>query len=223
MCNSAFGQAVVKDVIFWGATGQAHVLREALPSSEFRLVAIFDNRQLPSPFTDVPIYLGQDGLSSWLTSTPSSTELYACVAVGGSRGIERLALQQWLQEEGIRPLTVIHPRAFVASDVELGQGTQILAMSAVCANAKLGHAVIVNTSASVDHGCVIGSGVHVGPGAHLAGEVHVDEHAFIGTSAAILPRLRIGRGAIIGAGAVVTRDVAPNQIVVGIPAKPLIR
>jgi sugar O-acyltransferase (sialic acid O-acetyltransferase NeuD family) len=213
----------VKDVIFWGATGQAQVLREALGSSEFRLVAIFDNRPLPSPFTDVPIFRGQDGLSSWLEGISAPKNIYACVAVGGSRGSERLDLQQWLQKQGIRPLTVIHPRAFVASDATIGQGAQILAMSAVCACVKLGHSVIVNTSASVDHGCVLENGVHVGPGAHLAGEVHVDEHAFIGTGAVVLPRLKIGRGAIIGAGAVVTRDVASNQTIVGNPAKPLIR
>lgn len=213
----------MKNVIFWGATGQAQVLREALASPEFRLIAVFDNRSLVSPFTDVPIYLGQDGLLSWLTKISKPRDIYACVAIGGSRGGERFELQQWLQQQGIQPLTVVHPRAFVAADAVIGQGTQILAMSAVCAGAKLGHAVIVNTSASIDHGCVLENGVHVGPGAHLAGEVHVDEHAFIGAGAVVLPRLKIGRGAVIGAGAVVTHDVASSKTVVGNPAKPFIR
>lgn len=213
----------MKDVIFWGATGQAHVLREALKPSEFRLTAVFDNKLLHSPFVDVPIYLGREGLSSWLKNRTKATKTFACVAIGGSRGIERLAIQQWLQEQDMQPLTVIHPRAFVASNVETGEGTQILAMSAVCANVKLGSAVIVNTSASVDHDCVIGHGVHVGPGAHLAGEVHVDEYAFIGTGAVVLPRLKIGRCAIIGAGAVVVRDVLEGEVVVGNPAIPLAR
>ncbi len=213
----------MKDIIFWGATGQARVLREALVSSEFRLVAVFDNRPLPSPFADVPIYLGKDGLASWLAGISASGDIYACAAIGGNRGNERLTVQQWLQKQGIQPLTVIHPRAFVADDAEVGLGSQILAMSAVCTNVKLGDAVIVNTSASVDHDCVIGSGVHIGPGAHLAGEVHVEEHSFIGIGAVVLPRLRIGHGAIIGAGAVVTRDVSPGQTVVGNPAKSLTR
>lgn len=211
----------MKEVIFWGATGQARVLREALASSGFRLAAVFDNRPLPSPFADVPIYLGKDGLSSWLAGRSTSGDIHACVAIGGNRGNERLTVQQWLQKQGMQPLTVVHPRAFVADDAEVGLGSQILAMSAVCTNVKLGDAVIVNTSASVDHDCVIGSGVHIGPGAHLAGEVHVEEHSFIGIGAVILPRLRIGHDAIIGAGAVVTRDVSPGQTVAGNPAKPL--
>lgn len=213
----------MKRIIFWGATGQARVLHEALASSDFQLVAIFDNQKLASPFANVPIYLGQEGLWAWLSSQVDSQGIHACVAIGGALGSERLALQEWLQACGILPLTVIHPRAFVANNVELGRGTQILAMSAVCANVRLGDAVIVNTSASIDHDCIIGNAVHVAPGAHLAGEVHVEENAFIGVGAVVLPRLKIGRGAIVGAGAVVTRDVPSNCTVVGNPAKQLVR
>lgn len=213
----------MKDVIFWGATGQSRVLHEALATTEFRLVAVFDNQSLPTPFVGIPIYIGQDGLLSWLAHRTRPTEVHACVAIGGSRGSERLALQQWLQQQGVLPLTVIHPRAFVASDVAIGDGSQILAMSAVCANVKLGCAVIVNTSASIDHDCVIGNGVHVGPGANLAGEVRVDEHAFIGAGAIVLPRIRIGRDAVVGAGAVVVRDVSAGEVVAGNPAKNLPR
>lgn len=47
----------------------------------------------------------------------------------------------------------------------------------------------------------------------------IEDLASIGTSATILCGIRIGRGAMIGAGAVVTKDVPPNAIVVGNPAK----
>ena len=212
----------MNEVIFWGGTGHALVLREALIGTGYELTAVFDNRPLASPFKDIPVYLGEAGFAKWLRGRTSDRKLYGCIAVGGARGEERLALQRWLQEQGVEPLCIKHPRGFIASDVALGLGVQVLAMAAVCAGAQLGDAVIVNTSASVDHGCVIGNGVHVGPGAHLAGEVSVHEHAFIGTGGIVLPRLTIGRGAIVGAGAVVTRDVAPGEIVVGSPAKPAI-
>ncbi|MHB1273870.1 MAG: NeuD/PglB/VioB family sugar acetyltransferase [Rhodanobacter sp.] len=213
----------MKDVVLWGGTGQARVLREALAASDFQVVAVFDNQPIPSPFLDIPIYLGKDGFHSWLASRNRTDQVHACVAIGGSRGSERLLLQQWLQLQGLHPLTVLHPRAFVARDAEIGEGSQILAMSAICANAKLGCAVIINTSASVDHDCVIGHGVHVGPGANLAGAVCVDEYAFIGAGAVILPRISIGRSAIIGAGAVVVRDVAADSVVAGNPARILQR
>jgi sugar O-acyltransferase (sialic acid O-acetyltransferase NeuD family) len=213
----------MKDLIFWGATGQARVLREALPGSEYRLLAVFDNRLLPSPFSDVPLHVGRQGFESWLRGRKTSTEIYACVAIGGARGADRLEIQEWLGARGILPLIVIHPRAFVAVNTRIGEGSQILAMSAVCANASIGRAVIINTSSSIDHDCVVGDGVHVAPGASITGEVDIGDYAFIGAGAVILPRLRIGKGAVVGAGAVVTSDVPPGCIVAGSPAKSLVQ
>ena len=213
----------MKDLIIWGAAGQARVLREALAASEFRLIAIFDNRPLPSPFEDVPIFQGEQGFFDWLAGASNQNGLHGCVAIGGAHGADRLALQKWLEERGIIPLTVIHPRAFVASNADIGEGSQILAMAAVCANAKLGRSVIINTSASVDHGCIVGDGVHIAPGAHIAGEVEIGKHAFIGAGAVVLPGVRIGHDAVVGAGATVVSDVLSNQTVIGTPARLLVR
>ena len=51
--------------------------------------------------------------------------------------------------------------------------------------------------------------------------VIIEEYAFVGLNCAVLPGVRIGRGAIIGAGAVVTRDIPPYSIAVGTPARPV--
>jgi acetyltransferase-like isoleucine patch superfamily enzyme len=51
--------------------------------------------------------------------------------------------------------------------------------------------------------------------------VVVEDYVFIGTRAVILPGVRIGRGAVVGAGAVVTKNVEPLSIVAGSPARPI--
>ncbi len=51
--------------------------------------------------------------------------------------------------------------------------------------------------------------------------IHIEEDVWIGSGAIVLPSVRIGRGAIVAAGAVVTRDVEPMTIVGGVPAKPI--
>ncbi|MFD7007657.1 acyltransferase [Rhodococcus jostii] len=53
------------------------------------------------------------------------------------------------------------------------------------------------------------------------GEVVVGDRAYIATRATILPGVRIGEGAVVAAGAVVTRDVDPYVIVGGVPARPI--
>lgn len=49
--------------------------------------------------------------------------------------------------------------------------------------------------------------------------IHIGRNVWIGASAAILPGVTIGDGAIVGAGSVVTRDVPENMIVTGVPAR----
>jgi len=49
--------------------------------------------------------------------------------------------------------------------------------------------------------------------------IEIDDYAFVGTRATILAGVRIGRGAVVGAGAVVTRDVPPLAVVAGVPAR----
>ena len=206
-------------IVFWGATGQARVLRELTCSLGFRLVALFDNQPgVRSPFDDVPIYYGEEGFLEWRRGVGAAA-VSALVAVGGSRGRERVGLQEMLRRHGVSIATVVHRTAFVAADAVLGEGSQVLAQAAVCVAARLGRGCIVNTRASVDHECLLGDGVHVGPGATLSGCVEVGNNAFIGSGAVVLPRITIGSDSVVGAGAVVTRPVPSGVMTVGNPAR----
>lgn len=53
----------------------------------------------------------------------------------------------------------------------------------------------------------------------VQGPVHIEDYVFIGPRAIILPGVKVGEGAIIAAGAVVTQNVAPYSVVGGVPAK----
>lgn len=57
----------------------------------------------------------------------------------------------------------------------------------------------------------------------FGGKIVIEDDAWIGTGAIILPNVTVGRGAVVGAGAVVTKDVPPYTVVVGIPARPIKR
>ena len=49
--------------------------------------------------------------------------------------------------------------------------------------------------------------------------IHIEDKAWLGSNVTVLPGVRIGKGAVVAAGAVVTKDVAPNTVVAGVPAK----
>ena len=210
----------VREIVFWGATGQAKVLREILPSMGLRLVALFDDTPgLDSPFPDVPLYEGRAGFERWLAGVRDRESVACLVAIGGEHGAPRVRIQRYLEHNGVRPVTAVHPSAHVGLNASLGAGSQILAHAVVAVECELGLACIINTAATVDHEGRLGDGVQLAPGAHLAGCVTVGNFAMIGTGAAVLPRLRIGTGAVVGAGAVVLEDVEPWTVVAGSPAK----
>jgi sugar O-acyltransferase (sialic acid O-acetyltransferase NeuD family) len=189
-----------------------------LPEAGYQLTALFDrDHNIRSPFAEVPIYHGASGLTEWLSSRPRSGT--ACAVAVGRAGGDRLQIQKELEAAGLLPVTLVHPRAYVARGARLGPGSQVLVSSVVGVDSILGAACIVNTAASVDHECVVGDGVHIAPGATVAGCVRVGEGAFIGAGAVILPRLEIGRLAVVGAGAVVTRNVGEGEVVLGNPAR----
>lgn len=83
--------------------------------------------------------------------------------------------------------------------------------------------IIIGDDCLVTKGCVIlshdGSARMVRPGSNGYGKVVIGNHVFIGVNAIILPNVTIGDHAVIAAGAVVTKDVAPETLVAGNPAR----
>lgn len=208
-----------RNFAIWGSAGHAKVLGALLAARGDRVVALFDNRDVPSAIVGVPLYVGMAGFEEWVRETDSVHTVAGIVAIGGGRGADRLAIQHVFSSNGLIVPAIVHPRAFVCDTAVLGKGTQVLAMAQVAADVRVGDACIINHQASVDHECILADGVHVAPGATLCGCVNVGANVFIGAGSVILPRVSIGENAVIGAGAVVTRDVPANVVVVGNPAR----
>jgi len=205
--------------ILWGSAGHSKVIADIIALKGGKVLALFDNRDVPSALPGVPVFFGEDGLCQWVKSETPPLHIAGLVAIGGKRGRDRLFIQDLFKKYGIALPILVHPTAVVSRSARFGQGTQVLALANVAADVTTGDACIINHRASVDHECVLGNGVHIAPGAVVCGCVAVEDNAFIGAAAVILPRLTIGADAVVGAGAVVTRDVQPGTTVAGNPAK----
>ncbi|MGD0605052.1 MAG: acyltransferase [Streptosporangiaceae bacterium] len=59
------------------------------------------------------------------------------------------------------------------------------------------------------------------PGAYLYGRIKVGHNCFLGAQCSLLPGAKIGNGSIVGAGSVVTGEIPPGVVAVGVPAKPI--
>lgn len=149
---------------------------------------------------------------------------YFNVAVGDSKLREKLASK--CVDHGAIPVSIQSQHSIIYDHNQIGEGAILCAHTIITSNAKIGKFFHANIYAYVAHDCVIGDYVTFAPDVHCNGNVHIKDHAYIGTGAVIKQGspsqpLIIGEGAIVGMGAVVTKDVAPFTTVVGNPARPL--
>jgi UDP-perosamine 4-acetyltransferase len=116
---------------------------------------------------------------------------------------------------------LVHPFSWVAPDVLLEEGVQIMAGAVVQPGTQLGANTLVNTGARIDHGCQIGPHSHVACGAVLCGNVQLGSHTFIGAGAVVIQGISLGGHCTVGAGSVVLQSHGNHHLLVGSPARPI--
>jgi sugar O-acyltransferase (sialic acid O-acetyltransferase NeuD family) len=119
---------------------------------------------------------------------------------------------------------LIHPSARLDVDTaKFSEGVFIGAGVVGTVNLNFGPFALCNFGCTVGHEVALGSGSVINPGANVSGGVSIGDEVLVGSGAQILQYLTIGKGATVGAGAVVTKDVAPGIMVIGVPAKPILK
>lgn len=209
--------------VILGGGGHARVLVDSLQRADLvRIHGILDaDPELwGTTCYGVPV-LGGDEMLATLGAEGISHFAVGLGAVGANQPRQRL-FELGLACD-LQPLTVVHPAAIVSARATIGQGSQVLAGCVINAGADLGVNVIVNSGAIVEHDCRIGNHVHVATGAALSGTVHVGDRVHVGARAVIRQSITIAADAVIGAGAVVVADVGAGQVVVGNPARVLVK
>ena len=202
--------------IIVGGGGHARVVASTLRQLNETILG-FTDPDGEAPLGNDVEHLGGDAI---LTEYATSDVVLA-VGIGSSSDTARHArLFAEQNEYDFEFPSIIHPNAFVAPEVSIEQGGQVMAGAVVQPGTALAENAIVNTNATIDHDCEVGPHVHVAPGATLSGNVSLAPRVHVGTGASIIQGVRVGTRSVVGAGAVVTEDVPPDQTVVGIPAHP---
>lgn len=152
--------------------------------------------------------------------------LPTCIAVADATVRRRLADK--CRDAEIPEGSVYAPTSIRGDGVVLGGGAILSDMTICTADARIGRHFHANIYSYIAHDCVIGDFVTLAPRVCINGNTIVEDEAYIGTGAVLRQGtpdkpLRIGRGAVVGMGAVVTKDVPPGVTVIGSPARLLER
>ncbi|MBR4435121.1 MAG: acetyltransferase [Clostridia bacterium] len=192
-------------LIIIGASGHGKVVADIAALNGYKDIVFLDDDETVKECAGYPV----------VGKSAEAPEGEIFVAVGNAETRQRLMTNYKDREQPV----LIHPSAVVAKNVQIGSGSVVMAGAVINPGAIIGKGCIINTSSSVDHDCIIDDFCHISVGAHLAGTVTVGECTWIGTGVTVSNNVNICGGCMIGAGAVVIKDISISGTYIGVPAK----
>jgi sugar O-acyltransferase (sialic acid O-acetyltransferase NeuD family) len=114
---------------------------------------------------------------------------------------------------------IIHPFTSIAENVRSGNGVFYNAGVLIGPFAEIGNLVSINRNTTVGHHTKISDFCTINPGCNIAGRCEIGEGVTMGIGANIIDGIKVGENTIVGAGSLVIKDLPPNVVAYGSPAK----
>lgn len=150
---------------------------------------------------------------------PQPDEVFVC-AIG--RPEAKLRCTRLMRDRGAEFVNLIHPTAVVAPGCSLGTGVVLTRGVTLSVDVTIGDDVACNFMSTVGHDAVVEEGCTISSFCDVTGRAYLERGVFLGSHASVLPGVRVGAMATVGAGSVAVRRVAGGRTVVGVPAKVLL-
>lgn len=210
-----------KEIYILGVGRNTIVYIDLVESCGYKVAGLYhyNNERIGESIHGVTII----GSNSELFKKDTLEEINFAISVGDNK--IRAMLAEQIKRKGGNIPTLIHPTAIVSKYATISKGVVIHANSVVQADVIIKKNTVVSYNASVTHTSSIGEACYLAANSIIGAFVNIHDYVLIGMSATIVSgKLEyVGSNSIIGAGSVVINNVEPNTIVVGNPAKVLIK
>lgn len=115
-------------------------------------------------------------------------------------------------------VSAIHPKASIAKNASIGEGTVIMAGVAINPCCSIGRFCILNTGSSIDHDSVMEDFSSLAPGVATGGNCRIGGYSAVGIGAVLVHDIRIGEHTVIGAGSTALNNIDSFKLAYGTPA-----
>lgn len=146
---------------------------------------------------------------------------YFVCAIGSSSIREKVISKIEAINPEIKFAELIDPSVEKSDLVNIGEGSIICAHNLITTNIEIGKHVIINLDCTVGHDAVLSDFVTLYPSVNVSGTTKIGRCSELGTGAQIIQGKSVGEYAIVGAGAVIIKDIPNKCTAVGAPAKPI--
>ncbi len=192
------------------------MLNHLLPDTNFELVFVTEQHSQEKFVNNSLVMTVEEFFAH------ESSEKFFNIAISHSETRKRIA--EMMLRKGAKAFQINALNRIELSNNKIGEGAIFCPFTTVTSNATIGKFFHANIYSYVAHDCVIGDYVTFAPNVHCNGNIIIEDHVYVGTGVIIKQGttespLVIGKGAILGMGAVVTKNVPPFQTVIGNPAK----
>lgn len=144
-----------------------------------------------------------------------NTNIYGICAIGSSKTRKKVIQKL----NGVKFATLIDPDAIISKRVLIKEGVIICAGTIITVDIEIGCHVIINLDCTIGHDAVLNDYVTLYPSVNISGNTVLEECVEVGTGTQIIQGIKVEHSAIIGAGAVVIKDIPANCTAVGNPAR----
>lgn len=204
----------MKSVII-GAGTYGEVYLAYLQEVGVEIVGFIDDAPKTDNVRGVPVLGGMDSL-------PLLKEKYGVEAVYCPLGNNKLRVEflSRAKELGYQTPNYIHPSVIISPNVTIGNGVYILLGTTIMPHTTIKDYTMISMGVHLAHHTVLEEGVFLSTGCNFGASIIAHKYAYCGISSTIMTGLHeLGEDCLIGAGAVVIRDVEPKAVVAGVPAK----
>ena len=174
-----------------------------------------------------------EDIESAVLSTEHISDIESAEEYNAESIIEHIEIEITARNSAIPLLDTAHidariePGAIIRDNVKIGKHAVIMMGAVINIGAEIGARTMIDMGAVLGGRAIVGADCHIGAGCVIAGVIEpesakpaiIEDGVFIGANAVVIEGCRIGEKSVIGAGAVVTGDIPPRSLVVGMPGR----